>query len=252
MVQVIILGSASAVPTEESENTHFLVQASNRVVLVDCPGSPVVRLEKAGIDPQSLTDIILTHFHPDHVSGLASLLMSLWLLGRKQPVNIYGLAVTVERARQMMDLFDWQDWPGFYSVNFFSIPSEALAPVIDTPGLRVYASPVQHLIPTMGLRMEFSSPSKSFAYSCDTEPSPAVERLAHGVDVLLHEATGDSKGHTSPKQAGEVAQRAGAKSLYLIHYPPQTKDPEQLLDAARKTFSGPVYLTKDFMKIDLE
>lgn len=252
MEQVIILGSASAVPTRDQENTHLLILAGKRIILVDCPGNPIVRITESGIDPQTVTDIILTHFHPDHVSGFASFLMGLWLLGRKQGMSVYGLEPTIQRARQMMDMYEWSNWPNFYPVEFVVIPAEPLAQVLVDDTVRVLASPVEHLIPTCGLRVEFLNGGSAMAYSCDTEPSQMVVQLARGVDVLIHEATGRSLGHTSPEQAGEIAQQAGAKALYLIHYPPQVEDTNRLVAEASKMFSGPVSLAKDFDRIQIK
>lgn len=251
MQRVIILGSASAVPTREQENTHLLVLAGKRTILVDCPGTPVVRIAEGGVDPLSVSDIILTHFHPDHVSGLASFLMVLWLLGRKQGMTIYGLEQTIRRAQQMMEMYDWETWPDFYPVEFVVVPETPLSVVLSDDDVRVLASPVDHLIPTSGLRFEFLRAGKTMAYSCDTEPSPAVVALASGADVLIHEATGSSKGHTSPEQAGAVAQQAGVKALYLIHYPPQPDGSTAWVDAAQSAYHGPVRLARDFDSIDL-
>jgi len=251
MGKVVILGSASAVPDVEHENTHILVESGSRVVLVDCPGTPSVRLEKAGYDFKKLTDIILTHFHPDHVSGFASLLMSMWLVGRKEPINVYGLSDAIERAKKMMDLYDWGDWPNFFPVQFIEVPEAERALVLEDPDLNIYASPVEHLIPAMGLRFEFGPKSGVVAYSCDTRPSQIVRRLSQGADVLIHEATGASTGHTSPEMAGEIATQAEVKELYLIHYPPQLVSIETLESKAKQTFAGPVKVAKDFMTIEL-
>ncbi|HEX9017883.1 MAG TPA: MBL fold metallo-hydrolase [Anaerolineaceae bacterium] len=250
MGRVVILGSASAVPDAEHENTHIYVESGSRGILVDCPGTPLVRLQGAGVALSSLTDIILTHFHPDHVSGFAALVMGLWLLGRKQPLTVHGLETTLERARKLLDLHDWRDWPDFYPVAFHEVPAAEMAEVIADPSLKVYASPVQHMIPCVGLRFEFAQPGEVVAYSCDTEPSQAVRRLATGADVLIHEATGDSVGHTSPEKAGEIATQAGAKKLYLIHYPPNLIRPETMLERARTTFSGPIVVAQDFMAVE--
>ncbi|RPJ38912.1 MAG: MBL fold metallo-hydrolase [Chloroflexi bacterium] len=251
MGRVIILGSASAVPDAGHENTHILVESGSRIVLVDCPGSPTVRIEQAGVDPKLLTDIILTHFHPDHVSGFGPLMMGLWLTGRKEPLTVYGLQPTIDRAQKMMDLYDWKQWPNFYPVEFVCIAAEENSPVIDGPDLRVVASPVSHLIPTIGLRFEFGQSKHALTYSCDTEPSQAVRRLAEGADVLIHEATGSSVGHTSPEKAGEIATQAGVGALYLIHYPPQLVNPEDLLVQARKTYQGPIHVAHDLLEIKI-
>jgi ribonuclease Z len=112
------------------------------------------------------------------------------------------------------------------------------------------SSLVKHLIPTMGLRFEFLKSGKSAAISSDTEPVDAMVRLANGVDVLFHEATGATMGHSSAAQAGEIAQRAGARSLWLIHYKPG-ESAGSLVAQAAKNFSGLVYLAKDLEKIEL-
>jgi ribonuclease Z len=251
MGRVIVMGSASAVPDAAHENTHILVESGSRTMLVDCPGSPLVRLEQAGIDPTRLTDIVLTHFHPDHVSGLGPLLMGMWLIGRKQELTVYGLDVTIDRAEKMMDLYDWKQWPNFYPIHFVRLPAEEHFLVLNDPELRVFSSPVRHLIPTIGLRFELDQGSHVLAYSCDTEPSQSVQRLAEGAEVLIHEATGSSIGHTSPEKAGEIATQAGVGALYLIHYPPQLVDPEDLLARAMQTFQGPVFVAYDLLSIEL-
>jgi ribonuclease Z len=252
MERVVILGSASAVPDVGSENTHILVETGSRKILVDSPGSPMVRLQQVGVAAKDLTDIILTHFHPDHVSGFAPLLMGMWLVGRKAAINVYGLPVTVDRAKQMMNIYDWKDWPNFYPVNFVPVPEQELSLVLEDESIRVFASPVKHLIPTLGLRFEFIARGRVVSYSCDTEPSEAVCRLAAGADILIHEATGNSVGHTSPAQAGDVARQAGVRHLYLIHYPPQLTTNEKLLSQAAQKFDGEITVAKDFLTIPIE
>jgi ribonuclease Z len=248
MAQIIILGTANAVPSKHHESTHFLVDAGEQMILVDCAGNPVVRLDQAGVDPLSITDLILTHFHPDHVSGVPLLLMDLWLMGRKEPMNVFGLDDVIVRTEKMMEIYNWQDWDGFYPVNFSRLPGGERMPLIETDDAKVWASKGCHMIPSIGLRMQF--PSGSLCYSSDTEPCEAIERLAEDVDVLIHESTGEGVGHSSPKQAGEVAQRAGVRKLVLIHYPTDI-DVEEWVNQAKSTFSGEVVLATDLMKLSI-
>jgi ribonuclease Z len=249
MAKLIVLGTSSAVPDSEHENTHLAVLGEERVVLVDCVGNPIVRLRQAGIDISRLSDLILTHFHPDHVSGVPSLLMNMWLLGRQRPLDIYGLGYTLDRVGKMMDLFECKSWPGFYPLNYHPLPEKELTPVLECSDFQVTASPVRHLIPTIGLRVKFHSSAKILAYSCDTEPCAEVVRLAEGADVLFHEATGGYNGHSSPAAAGRVAREAEVGALYLIHYTPSRSDPEQLISEASGAFGGPVALAEDFMEL---
>ena len=250
MGKVIILGSGYAVPDETQDNTHLLITQGKRVVLVDTASNPIVRLRKAGIQFDDLSEIILTHFHPDHVSGVPLLLMGMWLLGRKRPIGIYGFEHTLDRVRAMIDLYDLFTWPDFYKVDFHRIPQEEMTIVIEDDGLRITASPVKHLIPTLGLRVDFIPEGRVMTYSCDTEPCPQVEKLAEGADVLIHEAAGAMKGHSSPEQAAKIASQAKVKQLYLIHYSRTKTGFWDAFAEAKKIFPGPLVLSEDFQVID--
>lgn len=249
MTKLIILGSANAVSDLSHENTHFVVKGERDFLMVDCVGNPIVRLERVGLDFNHLTDLFLTHFHPDHVSGVPLLLMDMWLLGRQRKLNVYGLHPTIDRLEQLMDSFEWQNWPDFFPIAFHRLPAKERVVALSNDQFRVYTSPVKHLIPTMGLRIEMPATGKAIAYSCDTEPCPMVENLAQGAEVLLHEAAGQARGHSSAAQAGQVAQDAGVQTLYLIHYDARNADLIQLVADAQATFGGDVILAEDLMEI---
>ncbi len=252
MAKITLLGTGYAVPEEGHDNTHFFIQQGGCGVLVDCGTNPIPKLRRAGIELDSITDLILTHFHPDHASGMPMLLMSMWLLGRKAPLEIHGNQHTLERSRVLMDMFDWQTWPNFYPTHFHLIPQSALSPVIDSPDLRILASPVKHLIPTIGLRIEFVPEARIVAYSCDTEPVQAVVDLAQGADILFHEAAGPSIGHSSPQQAGEIARKAGVRQLYLIHTSPRQELYAAMLEQAAREYGGEVHLARDSEEIQIK
>jgi ribonuclease Z len=249
MANLIILGSASAVPDKDHENTHFVLTGEKGSVLVDCVGNPTIRLERAGIDLDSINDIILTHCHPDHISGIPSLLMSLWLMGRKVSLNIYGLHHTLDCIEQMMGLYEWEEWPGFFPVAFHRLPTQEMTLVLENEDFRIFSSPVKHIVPTIGLRIEATQTGKAIAYSCDTEPCSQVVMLGKDAEILIHEATGQSYGHSSSTQAGDVARETGVKTLYLIHYPPHLHGSQDLLKGAGKNFLGVIKFAEDFMKI---
>jgi ribonuclease Z len=250
MAKLVILGSSNAVPSENHENTHMALLGDGRTILIDCVSNPILRLRKAGIEFNELTDLVLTHFHPDHISGVPLLLMNMWLMGRTRLLNIYGLHHTLDRMRDLMVFFDWAEWPNFFPVAFHRLPEHDLTTVLETPEFRMLASPVRHIIPTIGLRIEFQESGKVLAYSCDTEPCPEVIELARDADVLIHEAHGASIGHSSASQAGGIARDARAKSLYLIHYPTWNSNPEPLAEEAAQIYGQDVHLARDFMELE--
>ncbi len=249
MAKIVILGSANAITDRDHENTHLVIAGRERVVLVDCPSNPILRLERAGVDFNAVSDLIVTHFHPDHVSGVPLFLMEMWLMGRTSPLEIFGLGDTLDRLEKMMSLYGWDRWPNFYLVSFTRVPAAEMTSVLACPEFKIFSSPVRHLIPTIGLRLDFPS-RKILAYSCDTEPCEQVVRLAAGADVLIHESSGATPGHSSAAQAGDIAARAEAAHLYLIHYPNGSYRTSDLVAEAQAHYQGQVSLAEDFTTLE--
>ncbi|MBN2677466.1 MAG: MBL fold metallo-hydrolase [Anaerolineaceae bacterium] len=243
MPQIIILGSAAAIPDPAHANAQLLVRLKDQAVLIDCGDGSYLRLIKAGVGVEDVSDLILTHFHPDHAGGLPAFLITLWLCKRQSSLVIHGLEDTLSRAEALLDLFRWETWNDMYPVSFNRIPEKEMTTLIETPACKVIASPVKHLIPTIGLRMEFAGGSVA-AYSCDTEPCTAVRHLAKEADLLLHETVGELRGHSSGAQAADLAHQAGAKRLVLIHYPPEMGK-ALLKQALAADFAGEITLAED-------
>ncbi len=250
MARLVILGTASAIPDESHDNTHMVVHGSNGSILIDSGTNPLVSLKRAQVPLASLQAIIVTHFHPDHVSGFPNFLLGLWLLGRKNNLNIYGLRVTLDKLQALMNLFEWRDWPGFYPVSFEPVRPAENALLIETPDLRILAAPTKHLVPSLALKVVAADSGRSMVYSSDTSPCDALARLARGAEVLVHEAAGPQSGHSSAAMAGSLARQAGVKQLALVHY--QTHErAEQLIAEARSTFSGAITIARDLDQFEL-
>lgn len=249
MTKLIILGSSNAIATRNHENAYMVLAGETRTVLIDSPHNPLLRLKEIGIDYDDVTDLVLTHFHPDHVSGIPLFLMDMWLRGRKKALDIHGLNHALTRLENLMDAFAWKNWPGFFPVRFNRLPDKGFSPVLSSSDFDIYASHVRHMIPTIGLRVESKKSGKVATYSCDTEPCEEVVRLARDADILIHESSGAFMGHSSSEQAAEIATKAGVKELYLIHYPTGEFWNENLLEDARRNFDGEVKLAKDLMEL---
>lgn len=250
MPQVILLGTGAALSDDTRENTYLVVQGETGSILVDCAGSPTQRLLRAGIVLDSIDHLVLTHHHPDHIYGLSVLLLDLWLAGRKKTLHIHGLAETLRAARGMMHAFQWENWRehGFFPVEFHRVSKGRIRTIATTSEFTVSAVETKHLIPSIALRITSTATTKSVTYSSDTMVCDSLVELACKSDILFHEATTVDKptfGHSSARQAGEQATRAGVKELVLVHLPPDTPA-EVLRAAARETFRGKLSVSKDF------
>ncbi len=248
MSGLIVLGSAFAIANSRQENAYLLVRSKSRNVLIDCGNNPVGKIERAGLAVNDITDLILTHAHADHMGALPLLLMDMWLRKRTMPLPVYGLDYTLERAQKLLEVFSWQSWANMFPVDFRQVDASAISTVIETEELSISTGPVQHLIPTVGVKVGLKDQNIKIVYSCDTEPCDHLDRLCLGTDVLIQEAAGPGKGHTSPEQAGINAQKAGISRLIMIHYDAGRNRDELIEEAARK-FTGKIELAEDLMQV---
>ncbi len=252
MAEVILLGTGAALNDAERENTYMVVRGEQSTILVDCAGSPTQRLLKIGVPLERLSHVILTHHHPDHIYGLSVLLLDLWLDGRKDVLHIHGLAETLRAVKSIMHAFEWERWRehGFFPVEFHRIPPKPIEWGCKIPEFSIASAPTKHLLPTIALRFVSTASKRAIAYSSDTMVTEQVVNLAKGAFMLFHEATTADEpliGHSSARQAGSQAQRAGVKKLVLVHLPPNG-DVKALRAAAESAFDGRVVVGKDFMR----
>jgi ribonuclease Z len=245
MAKLTILGSAAAVPDMDHENVYMVLEGEKSALLIDCAGSPLARLRAAGVDLDKLGSLIVTHHHPDHIYGVPSLLLGLRMHSRRALFDIFGTRESLAVIWGMMDLLEWQKWPSPFPVGRHEVKMTEGALVTDSDEFEVRASPTEHSLPSIGLRIVSKATGGVVAYSSDTSPCDAFVRLAQGADILIHESTGDYVGHSTGTQAGAVARRCGAKKLVLIHYAIDA-DFEALRWEAEKEFGEAVELAEDF------
>lgn len=100
--------------------------------------------------------------------------------------------------------------------------------------------------------------ARSYAFAADTRPCAEVIEAVKGVNVLYHEATfkeelqarAKETGHSTGREAGEVAAAAKVEKLIVGHFSARYKDLTPLLDEARASFH-PAELAYDGMLIRL-
>lgn len=99
---------------------------------------------------------------------------------------------------------------------------------------------------------------RKIVYTGDSMPHEGLVTMARGADVLIHDATSDASleekanryGHSSSRQAAQVAREAGVGLLVLTHLSPRYEDPSPILDDARAVFEN-ARLAEDFLEIDV-
>ena len=87
---VTILGSGSATPTLNRGTSSQAINVLERHFLFDCGEGTQVQLRRYKVKFQRINHIFISHLHGDHYLGLVGYISSLHLLGRKNPIHIYG------------------------------------------------------------------------------------------------------------------------------------------------------------------
>ncbi len=89
-MKLTILGSSSALPTSERYPSAHVLNAHERLFLIDCGEGTQMQLRKCRIRFGKINHIFISHLHGDHVFGLYGLLSTFSLMGRENPVHLYA------------------------------------------------------------------------------------------------------------------------------------------------------------------
>ena len=216
-----VLGSGGYAPGRGKSVRNpagFAVRAGDDVVLLDLGFGNVRQLARGGIRAEEVSDVFLSHLHPDHCGDLPALLFVLH--GGTSPqakrLRVWGPAGT--RALVSALCKAWEPWldPKGYALEVRELADGGEALGI---GWVVEAHSVPHTSPALAYRL--SRGSASLVYSGDMEYDPAFARFASACDLLLIECTTDSDdaqaGHLSARQAIELSRAAGAGKTLLTH-----------------------------------
>ncbi|MDQ2909747.1 MAG: MBL fold metallo-hydrolase [Actinomycetota bacterium] len=233
----VLLGSGGWIPTTRRETCCALLREGSHVLLIDA-GTGVQRLVE---QPDLLTgvgrvDIVLTHFHLDHVVGLSYLPA----LSLPEPPRIWGPGQLLAggSTRSILERL--------LSPPLFSAPLRAIASdVREIPGRGGFgigpfslSTRIQelHAGSTLALRI-----GDFLTYCTDTAPDRGNVGFASGSRVLLHEAwyaqeSSEDPNHSAGGDAGRIAREAGVDHLVLIHINPLQESDEALAASAAREF----------------
>ncbi len=247
MLRMTLLGVGTAVPDHDRENTHMVWEAPDGLLLVDAGGSTYQRLLRAELDPLKLRGIFLTHSHADHINGIPVLLFQLKLAGYQGTLPIFGNAPTLDLMRRILQVFELEQHQ--VPVDWITVAGGQEVP-LGAADYHLRVAGTVHSRPCLAMRFENRATGQALVYSADTEPCPAVQELTTGAAVLIHEATVAEPfaGHTTPRQAGAIAARAGAGQLVLVHFSPHwTMSAAQAIEEVRAGgFAGDAEIGREF------
>ena len=229
-VEVTFLGTAAAAVSPTANTSSQLVTRAGRSLLVDCGIGAVRQLGRTGADPAGLEALLMTHWHPDHAAGLPTLLRrrrsagTLRVFGPPPPRGLWrGVRAAAARGTdaELVPVADGEE--------------------LELAGWRLTPVATEHGPASLGwVLREAREDGRLIVISGDTRPIPGLERAAARADLLVHEATflvqhgekAAATGHSTAREAAELAVRAGVRALALTHLPDRYDRAQIVAEAA--------------------
>ncbi|MBT5584967.1 MAG: ribonuclease Z [Flavobacteriaceae bacterium] len=197
-MKVTILGCYAATPRTLTHPTSQVLEIKNHLFLIDCGEGTQVQLRKQKVRFSKINHIFISHLHGDHFFGLPGLVATFRLLGRVNPLHIYGPKGIKEAVTLLLKLGDsWTNYP----LHFHELSSQAPEVVFEDKKVTVTTIPLDHRVYTNGFLFREKVGSRKLE-------AQAVE--AHGIDSCYFQNIKDGK--DAPNKAGEIIPNAQLSS----------------------------------------
>ena len=197
-MKVTILGCYAATPRTLTHPTSQVLEIKNHLFLIDCGEGTQVQLRKQKVRFSKINHIFISHLHGDHFFGLPGLVATFRLLGRVNPLHIYGPKGIKEAVTLLLKLGDsWTNYP----LHFHELSSQAPEVVFEDKKVTVTTIPLDHRVYTNGFLFREKVGSRKLE-------AQAVE--AHGIDRCYFQNIKDGK--DAPNKAGEIIPNAQLSS----------------------------------------
>jgi ribonuclease Z len=272
VIRLTFLGTGTPTSDAERAQTGHIIDIGDQRLLVDCGRGTVLRMLQAGIEPDSVTALLLTHLHSDHTLDYAAFVYAAW---HRRHGGAYRLPVQGPSGTRQLttDLFERAFAPDLQARLHHRGGERPTCDVAEhqeggvwlrTPGCTVTSFPVVHFAPTETFALRFEDgEGHVLVLSSDTTYHEPLAGFARDADVLIHEAflygpgferqsparrEALARGHATPEEAAAIARAAGARHLVLTHLS-NGVDPQDLARRAGTAagYDGPVTVARDGM-----
>jgi ribonuclease Z len=270
-LEVILLGTGYPRPDANHAGPSNAIVFGDKWFVVDAGRGTTMRIAATDLKYANLRGVFLTHLHSDHTAGLPDLFNTSWQFGRKTvPLELYGPKGTKRLADAMLEFFAedihlrrdlLEKHPAAGATIRTHIVREGV--VYDDGEVKVTAFVVDHKPVRYAFGYRFEAGGKSIVISGDTRPTENLVKFAKGADVLVLEAylpehfdkvdTPEVAArlksyHTSAEEAGQLAARAGVKTLVLTHLIPADAE-ETFRERAARHFRGEIVVGRDLLTL---
>ncbi|MFW6080778.1 MAG: MBL fold metallo-hydrolase [Desulfosalsimonas sp.] len=254
-IKITILGSGTCVVSLERSACSVLMETGGSRLLFDAGPGTMRRLAEAGLSVTDIDFLFISHFHPDHTGEVAPFMFANKYPdpgARKNRLVLAGGPGFTGFWEKMTGT--WPEWLDLGEKSEITeLHPEDKNPCLETDTFTLSCAPAAHQPESIAFRVSSLS-GDSAVYTGDTDFCSEIIKLASGADLLICESAMPDdlkvKGHMTPSLAGKTARQAQVGCLVLTHFYPECENSD-IEGQCRKTYSGPLYLARDHMKLEL-
>jgi ribonuclease BN (tRNA processing enzyme) len=272
VTKIVLLGTGTPNPQPERSGPAVAIIVNNQAYLVDC-GPGIIRRASAAFNKgvqalgtAKLNKLFLTHLHSDHTAGLPDLILSSWVLGRKEHLKVWGPTGTKKMVEHLTEAYREDinnrlsglepiDKEGYKTdVTEFD---EGL--IYQDSNVNVYAYRVEHGEWKNAYAFQFITPDRVITISGDCKPCDGIYAASMGCDILIHEVYSyagfltrkadwqvyHKASHTSTYELADLANKVKPKKLILYHILSWGASPENILLEIKQNYKGDVICGSD-------
>jgi ribonuclease Z len=219
-------------------NTPYIVDFGPGLIRKAAALSPQYGGKIAGLSVANIKRAFLTHLHSDHTTGYPDLILTPWVLGRDEPLEVYGPEGIMSMTRHILEAYKEDIRIRIYGlepannqgwrVNAHEI-KEGM--IYQDKNVTVEAFRVEHGSWPEVYGFKFTTPDRVIAISGDTRPCPNLVEKCKGADILVHEVYSQEKlkertpfwqkyhpqFHTSTHELAAIADQLKPGLLILYH-----------------------------------